>query len=686
MMKQRSGRVERVTDEIIDLLSIVVVVVLTVGLVLAMVGQLVPWLFLLVTVPGVAGGWWWWRATQRGDRSSEETSKRAPAPSASRTNTVLLVFVLVVIASVTFLNLKTTGEHLLTDRDPGVYVTTGKWLADHGTLLVDGAVGGFSGVEHVTGMTAGYYDRVDDRLDPQFSHGFATALALANWVGGDRLMLNLNPLIGAAFLVLLHVLLLRLFSVWVAVVAFLTAAWNLVFWFFVRDAYSEPLVALLLVMALLAAHRGSQEGSQRHWVLAGALVGVTTLVRMDAWFYVTAFAAVIGVAVLHAARSGGALSRRFGFLTLLAMWAFGVIGYLDLWWRSPQYLSHHLASVTPMLAAAVASGVFALVCVLVADPDRRLFQKAASVWGVVGRYVRRVGAAGLGLFLLWAVCLRPLYSQTTGTQANLVTYLMTLEGIPADGTRSFYELAGRWLTWYWGIPGVIIASVGSMLALGRASFVRRDRFWIALTLCGIAMLPYLVKPSITPDQMWALRRFYPMALVGIAVAIGAVFTLLATWEVRAKVWKMGVVTVGALLVTVLPLIYALPMATARTQVGIYGTTQDLCAELPEDAVVLMEAEYLRVVFPAAVRSFCHVPVASLTRDATQETITTVAERWASLGKTLYLVVMPDTDPIPQTELITEAWFERKDPERTLTRRPSGRVTEFFYWKLLKWVG
>jgi len=96
--------------------------------------------------------------------------------------------------------------------------------------------------------------------------------------------------------------------------------------------------------------------------------------------------------------------------------------------------------------------------------------------------------------------------------------------------------------------------------------------------------------------------------------------------------------------------------------------------------------YLKAVFPAAIRSFCDVPVASLTPDATPETITTEGERWRSLGRPLYLVVSPEAESIPQTEVITQIRFELTDPERTLTRRPSGRVTGSFGWKLLKWVG
>jgi hypothetical protein len=42
-----------------------------------------------------------------------------------------------------------SAEHLLNNRDPGVYVTTSRWFADEETLLVSGKVGGFEGIDEI---------------------------------------------------------------------------------------------------------------------------------------------------------------------------------------------------------------------------------------------------------------------------------------------------------------------------------------------------------------------------------------------------------------------------------------------------------------------------------------------------------------------------------------------------------
>src|SRR5688572_9636029 len=48
-----------------------------------------------------------------------------------------LVIVLLDVLVVTGLNVRYSSQHLLTERDPGVYITTAKWMAKEGSILVD---------------------------------------------------------------------------------------------------------------------------------------------------------------------------------------------------------------------------------------------------------------------------------------------------------------------------------------------------------------------------------------------------------------------------------------------------------------------------------------------------------------------------------------------------------------------
>jgi hypothetical protein len=654
--------------------SVTLLVTLVVGLVLAIIGVLVPGTFLVIAVPLVILAWIVFRP-------------RTFVISRQRRSALALGIVGFVVLAVTVLNITSTAEHLQTNRDPGVYVTTGKWLASHGTLLVDGAVSGFDGIENITGRTGGYHDPRDDGLlYPQFNHGFAVTLALSNWIGGDRLMLNLNPLFGAAFLLFLFVYLRRFFVDWIALIAVGTAALNLVFWHFARDAYSEPLVALLLVLALLAADDAVRFGGTRRWMLAGLLVGAGALVRIDAWFYIAIFSGIIAI---HSWMRGTAIARfrtRDALAALGGAWGVGVIGFADLVLRSPQYLADLWPNVRLMLMAAAVGGLMALIAVFIVVRYPMVVESSRAAWDRTERILRLAGALGIVVFAAWALVWRPTYNPALGSHPGLVTGLMAQEGVLADPARSFYELSARWLTWYWGVIGIVVAVAGWALAVGKRHLADRPRLYLPLTLAGLALIPYIIDPSISPDQIWALRRFFPMGLLGIAIAVALPLSLLAQWTKShdGQQWSKPVLGVVAMIALVaVPGLYAAPLATASTQVGMYGSTVRLCEELPADAAVLVEAGRLATVYPAAIRSFCDVPVASLKAEGDRADIDAAAALWEEQGRSLHVLGTPDACFINGEGMATSE-FTYTFPERTLTFRPAESTSGEFGWKLAPW--
>jgi hypothetical protein len=656
--------------------SVVAVVGIGAGLILAIIGAMTPLIFGVVAAPISIWAWWFFR----------------PSPDVAAMPSVRWWVVVVLIGGigiVTLLNVTSSAEDLQTYRDPGVYLTTGKWIANRGNLLIDGATDGFAGFEHVTGRTGGYYEMRDDGLlYAQFNHGLPVVLAVSDWLGGDRLMFNIVPLIGAAFLLLLFVLLRRFFADWISLIAVGTAAFNLIFWHFARGTYSEPLLALLLVLALLAIDHAIRVGSTRQWVAAGILIGSTAFVRIDAWFYIAVFGGII--AILSWLRDTNA-SPRFrsanAISALVAVWLVGSVGFADLVLRSPGYFGDLWPRVRFMLGAAVLSGIIAVLAILVKSFRPRMVEAMRALWVSAEGVIRIAGALAIGVFFLWALLWRPEHNIGRGaSQAGAIGALMAREGVPPDETRSFFELSARWLSWYWGVAGIAAAALGWSLAVGRRSIQYRRRLFIPLTLTGLTLLPYIVNPSITPDQLWAMRRFYPMGLIGMSVAVGLLMSLTVDWIRNTTFRRMGeplfaVAAAGALVV--IPLVYAMPLATASTQVGMYGSTMQLCADLPDDAVVLVEAGRISTVFSAAIRSFCDLPVASLVANAPSATTDAVGESWRSHGRSLYLVGPPDAC-ILDSDPIDSSTFVFSLPEATLTHRPNQTSDVAFGWELGRW--
>ena len=181
------------------ILVVVLAVVLgfgAVGLVLAMLGWCRPVVvFPLGALAAAALARLGWH-TGPGDRSP-----------AARTWTVLAVLV---IAATTAVNAANAGEHVVVNRDPGVYLVTGRWVAEHGSLVVAAAEGPFATADDLVFQSPGTYDEGGGHLQFQFSHLVPVLLAEAHWVGGDGLARQVPVVLGAAALLASYALAARL--------------------------------------------------------------------------------------------------------------------------------------------------------------------------------------------------------------------------------------------------------------------------------------------------------------------------------------------------------------------------------------------------------------------------------------------------------------------------------------------
>src|SRR5882672_8833594 len=90
-------------------------------------------------------------------------ASREPTSGHRWTTGVAIAFIVVM----TGLNVAHAAEHVVTDRDPGVYVVTARWLARHGNLVVTAREGPYATEHDVTFVELGFYDtRPDGKLVP----------------------------------------------------------------------------------------------------------------------------------------------------------------------------------------------------------------------------------------------------------------------------------------------------------------------------------------------------------------------------------------------------------------------------------------------------------------------------------------------------------------------------------------
>lgn len=584
------------------------------------------------------------------------------------------VAALAVIAVATAWNLAHPSEHLLTDRDPGVYVTTGRWVARHGNLVVDAREGPYRHARGVTFLELGYYDKgAHGTLVPQFFHALPVLLADSFFVAGTHGMFWLPPLLGGAALLAFYAFATRLVRPWLAVAATAALAGNLVFVHFARDAYTEVPALLFLFSGLWLLWAAWDRLSVGAAVGAGVFVGAACMTRIDALF-------VLIPLVAWAALEDRTGSRRQRELVPRVLVGAGVttgLGLVDVVVRSRPYV-YDLGFELGVTAAGVAA--ILVVWWLAAWRPQRTRELA-------GRFaMRRELLAWLvptGVVVFMAVCLlvRPAVQHThTGLPNALVAALQRMERVKVAPTRTYAEESVRWLTWYLGLGAVALGVAGWALelrdALRQGHDRSRGRLCFLLVFSAITLL-YVWKPSISPDQMWAMRRFLTIVIPGLVLlALVVVDRLFQLARPPATVLAL----LATAVIVVVPLARTAPVRAERTQAGMRTEIARACHAIgPKAAVLVLPGLSEEAYLPATLRSFCGVPTAGASPALAAADVARLAGEWRADGRRL-VVVGADGARVrrlagaaqPPADL---TYVPRGGLELTLRRRPSHLVDD-----------
>jgi len=574
----------------------------------------------------------------------------------------------IVIAGVALLNMQYAAEHLLTDRDPGVYITSARWLASQGSLLVDGTAGAFSGVAGIDGASQGYQAiRSDGLLYSQFQHGLAVILAIGRWIGGDWLLLKSVGLLSGGVLATFFAFSRTVLRSWWALAATTTVAVNLVVLHFGRDAYSELLLMIFLYGGLWFLHRALSANRSALSFLAGLVLGGTAMVRIDAWMILAGLFAFLFFDIWSA---GNGWRHRIETVTapvVAGIVVTGGLGVIDLLVASPQYfrdLMPNLYRMAAVLAVVIGGGV---VVSTLSRPWMWMAQQRVM-------HRRRIVGTGAAIFIVvgsaFLYFVRPVVLvERTSAATDVIEYLQRLQGIPIDGSRRYWEMSMQWQAWYLGILGLAIGVWGWAWSVREVVVGRLRGVGPFIFIFSLVTVAFLLRPANTPDHLWVMRRFLAVTIPGLILMA---FILAESWLPKVKArWgsvaqNVGVVSFATAML-VPPAFFTAPLISSTTQVGMYGVTTEVCSTLGRDAAVLVISERLRAVYQPALRSFCEIPAAGAAELPSLETLEVVSDGWAASGRTLYVVTLPD-----ETCKITPAfsrfiWYP--SPERTLTRRP-----------------
>ena len=538
----------------------------------------------------------------------QEAARRASRAAASAAVAGALVLVWI------WLNRTYTAQYVILQRDPGIYTLRAMWLVDHSTPLIDmsaesAAIAGAPGA--TTSVLA--FPASGTTVYPQSSGLLPGLLAVAGWVAGLAGVLKGNLIVGAVALLAVYGFGRRLLGpVW-ALMPLAALATCMPMVAFARAPYSEPVALAATFGGLTALWTAWDSQKLSRFAVAGALVGVGSLARIDGGATIIGVLSGFGL-VTFAATSAVQRRRAAGRATVFFAGAavLNGLGWVDSRLNSPLYLATEAQNVYPLAAVTVTAWLIVIaLAVIPLGPIRRWLARSRE-------QVARLAALA-GLLTAAVVISRPLWwtsTQDTGNPAleRLLRGMQIDSGLSLDAGRTYDESTVNWLAMYLGWTAILLAALGLSMLAARIVRVRDPRIaMFVMTVTAVSLL-YLNKASIFPDQIWAMRRFLPVVLPGLLVAAG--YPLLRLAGTRPAVaWiapALGVLVVGGSMTP-----WAGPVWTVANAGGQVQEMQAGCGAVAGRPVVLTGPNPGSAWFLPTFKIGCGVPTIQYVQPTTE---------------------------------------------------------------------
>jgi hypothetical protein len=520
-------------------------------------------------------------------------------------------------------NLAFAGEVLLVQRDPGFLALEGVWLTTHAdpSIPIRSAAELSAQVPDAQVFSDAFW-RFGDEIHAQGAKTVPGLLAMLGWVLGLRGVLVANLLIGGLGLLAVYDVARRLIGPRWGLVPVATLALSTPMIYFSRATFTEPTNIVLTFGGLAVLWSAFRDHRLSRFALGGAMVGATALSRIDG--AAVSAGLILGLGVVAAVSGPADRRRRIRGLLVATAASLAMVGlgYLDLALHSAGYLEDHRTLYVQLLGmlAACLVAVAALVVVL---RWGRLRSWLAARRGVLGSI-----AAGLVVAAAVMLASRPLWMQwhliePGSGQAWFIAAAQKAAGDAVDGTRSYDEMTVTWLGWYLGPLTLVLAVAGTALLVRRSIVGWRPEILVLLATLGVPALLYLIRPAITPDQIWAMRRFLPAVIPAALLMAG--WTLPRIHRAARSRWQR--IGAWALVAGVL----LPPLATWGTLVVTteYGGRADQVGQVC-DAVAGTRVVVVREVGPPwlpTLRIMCDADVVEVTGRPTAEELAEIRDAW-----------------------------------------------------------
>lgn len=519
--------------------------------------------------------------------------------------------VLVMVVFWACFNMVFTSHHLYTDRDPATYANTTLWLAKEGSLsMIDDDV--FQSSEQLLSTSAGFFESEtrDDHIDAQGTHTLPAIMGLlGSYLAEPEYALKLNAIIGGVALLAFYGLTRLIVRPWYAVGAtvFLGAMLPLIY--FSRDSYTEPLAMVFIFAGVTLSSLAivKDKVDKLLWIVAGLLLGCAIMTRIDSGMIVAGV--VLALLVYAAMYRGKKPLSAIGWLAV-GMVVPATLNGIDLWYYSNAYFDSHSKL---MLQQYIVLSLFTgCIAVITAAPDTLLSRSIRRAYRSLAS--RRHISIALTLIAIVFIGLisRPLW-QTTESSKGVNAYVGSVQVADEIETGPFLyaEHTVDWISWYVGWPIVFLGLVGLMLMVQRIMQKRDVHLVVPLGVFLVASV-YFVLPSITPDQIWASRRFIvaiiPLLIIMAAYALD--WIIRKTLDNHTRNNRITAAVLSFVILLVYPLSVMRPFVL-KTDSEQLSSISDLCKKLPQKSTVVWTGlGRLQAVQPT--ETVCNVPSAGFT--------------------------------------------------------------------------
>lgn len=639
--------------------AIAVLAYALVGLGAAALGLFWPLPVLVATALVTALAWWWVLPHVRA------------GSGATRPHRGLLATVVVVCIASGVWNGANHGEHLIAERDPGMYTAAALSLNNTGQLRIAKPSGAFRGSDAVQIMQNGFDDVADDSYDSWWPDLNAVFLAGAAWGGYDLLFL-VPAVLSSLALLWLFLLGCRLGSPGAGAFATVALAVSYPFVYVARDQFSEPL-AMVLLLAGLWALTHLPSGGRRVAAVVGALLGATCLARIDGLVPMMPLAGVLVLQTTLARRQGRKRHAETYAAALTALVVVAFAGILETRLFAQGYFITRLAPRLPILIAGALLG--AVAGRLLGSAGYRVVDGRLATTTTVRR-AAITGAVAIAGIVAWLRFIRP---DVQGVRDALARGVQEYWAPPGDKILLTWgkTLSYHWIEWFLG-PILVAGGIAALSWWAWRGLAPARMRLLPFAAVGLTVtLGYLITPQVGPDLPWATRRFVAVSIPLMFLAFGMVLDELR----RLRPPLSQVVVAGVAVVCLIaPIRATLPLADTAVGRTTAQRFDQICAlaRTEPSAILVTPDLYLAQTVPIPLGQWCGLPVAGADAEVTAAQIRELQAGWADQGRRLLLLT---TTPAGLVGVGGEATRIEgpplRKPETTTDRRPQRIVDNQF---------